>query len=301
MKRPVILTIIYLISKDQGNLEQAVPLFAEEHSIGIELHSNIKDFLSAYRNKHPRKKQGQKKYEDFESWLNRFHLVLGYWKTKKEWKEAKRQLRTWEPRIVWRVRSSNRQYLDRRLKHILGTRTMNSVTLESLKGKYLTEMKDRFKKIIWWKFQYYRDFQPVSRDRRKKLLIDQGLDKLVDSTLQYERLRLIKVLCVISEEKVLREEFSSFWELISASPSDKDNGNDVYFVNRCLEILNYRVESFDYLDFFSHCPWCRSQKIELRFFRSPAWTWSARCGREGWVVRCAGCQEDLLFDLVAMS
>ena len=293
------MTVIHFISNNQSNLEKQLLQFAEAHSFQIEIHPTIEDFLLAYGENSP--KERQTKHEDFQEWMGRFHLVLGYWETKRKWREVRQHLRTWEPRIVWRIRSGNRQYLDTRLKYILGMRTMNSVTVESLKRKYLTEMKERFKEIIWRDFLYYRESQPVPPDRRKKLLIDRRLEELADSPLQYERLRLIKVLCMISEEKAWQEANIQFGELFSASPTGNDNRDDVYFADRCLEILNYRVENFHYLDFFSHCPWCLSQNIELRFFRSPAWTWSASCGREGWVVRCAGCQEDLLFDLVSMS
>ena len=283
------MTLIHLISNDQNNLEKAFLQFAEAHYIGIELHATVKDFLSAYREKHKKKKQEKLKYEDFESWLDSFHLILGCWVTKKEWKKAKRQLRTREPRIVSRIKSANREYLNGRIKNILGEKAPNLTSIEVLKKKYLKDLRGKYKTNIWRDFQFHRELYPVFKKNRKSLLIDQKLIKSADSPLKYERLRLIKMIYMISEQK--RDQMDQI----------KYDENDLQIGDRCLEILNYNVESAAYLSFFDHCPWCRSKDIQLNFFKSPAWTWVSRFGRSGWVVECGECKELLLFDLVAMS
>ena len=263
--------------------------FAEVHTIGIELHQTVKDFLSVYREKHQKKKQEKSKYEDFKSWSDSFHMVLGCWDTKKEWGKAKRILRTRNPRIVWRIKSTNREYLNERIKNILCEKAQNLTSLEVLKKKYLKDLRGKYKVNIWRDFQFHRELYFVSEKNRKSLLIDQKLIKSSDSPLKYERLRLIKMICMISEQK--REEMAEI----------KYDENDLQLGDHCLEILNYNVESSAYLNFFDHCPWCRSKDIQLAFFKSPAWTWVCKCGRSGWSVKCGDCKEIVLFDLVAMS
>jgi len=295
------LTVIHFISNNQSNLEKKLLQYAEEHSFEIEINSTIEGFLWCYVENRPRERQV--KYEDFQDWMGRFQLVLGCWETKREWKEVKQHLRTWEPRIISRFTSSNGEYFENRLKNILGVGVADSMSVEYLKKKYMVGLKRKFETIIGRKFYSYWRTQTVSAEKEKARLLKGKPVKAMDDPLQYKRLKLVKTLSAICEKKREENERIEFRRAFPALLWGEDNESDFGFSDRWFKILKgYRFQPSEYQTFFDHCPWCLSQNIELRFFKSPQWTWSRfLCGRAGWVVRCIECQEVLLFDLVVMS
>ena len=65
--------------------------------------------------------------------------------------------------------------------------------------------------------------------------------------------------------KGIQKLFKKDWEQKGDQMNQiKYDENDLQIGDRCLEILNYNVESAAYLNFFDHCPWCRSKDILLR-------------------------------------
>ena len=51
------------------------------------------------------------------------------------------------------------------------------------------------------------------------------------------------------------------------------------------------------------CFGCQSsaESLEWIFFQSPVWTWVQRCGRAGWIVYCAACDNQVSFHRTRMS
>jgi len=164
------MTVIHFISNNQSNLEKQLLQFAEAYSFQIEIHPTIENFLLSYGEN--RQKERQIKYEDFQEWIGRFHLVLGYWETKREWKKVKQHLKTWEPRIISRFTSSNKEYFEKRLKNIFGVGVTDSMSVECLKKKYMVGLKKKFGTIIARKFFSYQKVRPVSAEKERKLLLD---------------------------------------------------------------------------------------------------------------------------------
>lgn len=300
-----VLAVIHFISNNQSNLEKQLLQFAEAHSFEIEIHPTIEDFLLSYGEN--RQKERQIKYENFQEWMGRFHLVLGCWETKRKWREVKQHLRTWEPRIISRFTSSNREYFENRLKNIFGVGVADSMSVEYLKKKYMVGLKRKFATIIAMTFRSYLRAQAVSAENEKTLPLKEKPVKSMHDPLQYKRLRLVKTLSEICDKKIDETETGEFRKPFpkgipeTLRVEDNKCERDRWFksLNEARKLHPLHVT--DYLPFFDHCPWCLSEDIELTFFKSPLWTWSGRCGRAGWVVRCTGCQEVLLFDLVAMS
>jgi len=164
-------------------------------------------------------------------------------------------------------------------------------------------LKRKFRTIIAMNFRCYQRGQAGSAEKERKLLLNIASSMPIDDPLQHERRRLVKALSATYEKKRKEKERIRFRKAFPALLWGEDNESDFRFSDRWFRTL-IKVDRFhvsDYLNFFDHCPWCLSENIEFRFFKSPAWTWSGRCGRAGWVVRCSGCQEILLFDFVAMS
>jgi hypothetical protein len=51
------------------------------------------------------------------------------------------------------------------------------------------------------------------------------------------------------------------------------------------------------------CPGCRTMGADLEWvhFRSPPWTWTAMCGREGWLTLCTACDNHVQFFMEVMN
>jgi len=51
------------------------------------------------------------------------------------------------------------------------------------------------------------------------------------------------------------------------------------------------------------CPECETPGRDLTWihFSSPAWTWTLRCGREGWLTVCDGCHLQISFFMESMN
>ena len=295
------MTVIHFISNNQSDLEEQALPYAKAHSFEIQIHPTIEDFLSSYGKNHP--KERRIKYEDFQEWMGQFHLVLGCWETKREWREVKQHLKTWEPRIISRFTSSSREYVEKRLKNILGVGIADSMSVEYLKKKYMVGLKRKFETIIGRKFHSYWRTHAVSAEKGKTLLVKARPGKTMRDPLQHKQLKLVKTLSAICKKRREEDERIEFRKAFPALIWGEENESDYLSGDFWFNTLKrYRFQPSDYLDFFDHCPWCMSQNIEVRFFQSPAWTWSSfLCGRAGWVVRCTGCQVVLLFDLVVMS
>ena len=290
----------HFISNNQNNLEKQLLQFAKDHSFEIEIHPTIEGFLLAYGENSPKERQA--KYEDFKEWMRQFHLVLGYWETKREWREAKQDLRTWEPRIVSRLTSSRREYVEKRLKSIFGVSISDSMSIEYLKKKYMVGLKKKFGTIIARKFFSYQKARPVSAETERKVLSDRESSKPTDDHLQHKRLRLVKALSTICQKKRDEAERIEFRKAFPALFWGEDDESDYLSADCWFNTLKeHHFQPSDYRNFFDHCPWCMSQDIEVRFFQTPARTWRYLCGTAGWVVRCTGCQEILLFDLFIVS
>ena len=294
------LAVIHFISNNRSDLEKQLLEFVAAHLFEIEIHSTIEDFLSCYGENRP--KERQIKYEDFQEWMGRFHLVLGRWETKREWREVKKHLRTWGPRIISRFTSSNREYVEKRLKNIFGGGISNTINSKHITEKYMAGLKRKFRTIIAVNFRCYQRGLAGSAEKERKLLLNIEPSMPIDDPLQHERRRLVKALSATYEKKREETERIRSRKAFPALLWGQDNESDFRFSDRWFRTLKRQsFQPSDYLIFFDHCPWCLSQNIELRFFKSPAWTWSGRCGRAGWVVKCTGCEEVLLFNLVVMS
>ena len=296
----LILAIIHFISNNRRDLEEQVLEFGEAHSFEIEIQSTIEEFLSCYGENRP--KERKTKYEDFQDWMGRFHLVMGYWETRQEWKEARQRLSTWDPRLIKRILPSEGISIEKQFESIFGVSGTEPVSFEYLKKKYMAGLKKKFGTIIARKFFSYQKAQQVPAEKERKLLSDRESSKPTDYPLQYEHLRLIKALSAIYQKKrdaTERIEFRKAWPALLWGEDNKFNylSGDHWF--RTLK--EHCFQPSDYLNFFDRCPWCMSQDIEVRFFQTPAWTWSWLCGSAGWVVRCTGCEEILLFDLFVQS
>jgi hypothetical protein len=179
----------------------------------------------------------------------------------------------------------------------------NTINSKHITEKYMAGLKRKFRTIIAMNFRCYQRGQAGSAEKERKLLLNIASSMPIDDPLQHERRRLVKALSATYEKKRKEKERIRFRKAFPALLWGEDNESDFRFSDRWFRTL-IKVDRFhvsDYLNFFDHCPWCLSENIEFRFFKSPAWTWSGRCGRAGWVVRCSGCQEILLFDFVAMS
>ncbi|HEX6923841.1 MAG TPA: hypothetical protein VF167_00320 [Longimicrobiaceae bacterium] len=44
-----------------------------------------------------------------------------------------------------------------------------------------------------------------------------------------------------------------------------------------------------------------AEELEWIFFQSPLWTWTQQCGRAGWIVYCASCDNQVCFHRLRMS
>ena len=293
--------MIYFISNNKKDFEKRLLQFAEAHSLEFETYITIEDFLSVSQENIP--KQQPIKYEDFEKWMGRFHLVLGCWDTKREWREARQQLVTLEPRVAGRLKSSW-ECLEKRIRNIFRAGVADAMSEGQIKNAFMPEMKSEFRGILAENFHTCWKGPAACAKKEKTLSIEGTVAETMNTALRNERLKLVSAISEIFDKKKSEANRIQLRKIFPERSLTRDNENVLRYSDKWWSnfLKKCSLKPLDYLIFFDHCPWCLSQNIEMDFFKTPGITWvDWPCGRAAWIVKCAGCGEVLIADLLLMS
>ncbi|OQY13454.1 MAG: hypothetical protein B6I30_02935 [Desulfobacteraceae bacterium 4572_187] len=294
-------TLFHFIENGHKGFTKTILEFSELHAFRIDIHRSIQGFLTTYARRRPQKIL--KRLEDFQEWMGRFHLVIGCWNSRQEWKKAVENLKTQDPRIVKRLLSLNGKDAIEQLEHIFYVSGRDPLIFENLKIKYPSGPKRKFKSMISESFYRFMPAPPPLGENEQPCGSRGRIQMVNKDHKKIEAVKLLKVLSAVRDQQREVSEKMEFKKVFPELLWGDDNESGARFSDRWFEIM--KKESYyqpsDFLMVFDHCPFCLSACIKVSFFKSPQWTWAHRCGRAGWIVHCTVCGEILMTRLIVMS